>query len=60
MVKIDFERQTKHGMFRDAITLPDDHGLSQSEIEAMAQKRVDDWVAFLDNPPPPAPEENVE
>lgn len=57
MIKIDFERDTRHGMYRDAITLPDDHGLSQADIDAMMQERVDNWVAYMDNPPPPPPPE---
>ena len=56
MLKIDFERETAHGIFRDAITLPDDHQFSDSEIEQMMQQRVDNWVAYMDNPPQPEPE----
>jgi len=56
MIKIDFERETRHGVYRDAITLPDDHTLSQADIEAMMQQRVDNWVAFMDNPPQLEPE----
>lgn len=56
MVKIDFERTTRHGVFRDAITLPDDHNLTQDQIDAMMQQRVDNWVAYMDNPPQPEPE----
>jgi hypothetical protein len=52
MIKIDFERETKHGVYRDAITLPENHGLTQSQIEAMMQQRVDNWVSRIDNPPP--------
>lgn len=56
MIKIDFEFDTRHGIYRDAITLPDDHTLSDADIEAMKQARVDAWLAYMDNPPPP-PEE---
>jgi hypothetical protein len=56
MVKIDFERETRHGMFRDAITLPDDHTLNQTDIDTMMQQRVDNWLAYIDNPPQPEPE----
>jgi hypothetical protein len=56
MVKIDFERETSHGVYRDAITLPDDHTLSQADIEALMQQRVDNWVTYMDNPPQPDPE----
>jgi len=53
MIKIDFERQTAYGMYRDAITLPDDHTFTQAEIEAMMDTRVNNWVAYMDNPPEP-------
>ena len=56
MIKIDFERQTRHGMYRDAITLPDDHQFTQAQIDAMMDERVNNWVAYMDNPPQPEPE----
>lgn len=56
MIKIDFERETRHGVYRDAITLPADHKLTRVQIEAMMQQRVDNWVAYMDNPPQPEPE----
>ena len=50
MVSIEFEI-TKDGMtFRDAIVLPPDHGLSEADIEAMKQKRFDDWYAIVTAP----------
>lgn len=51
MVKIDFEFDTAFGLFRDALHLPDDHGLSDAEIESMKQERVDNWVAVVSAPP---------
>ena len=50
MVKIDFEFDSPHGVFRDAFHLPDDHGLSQDEINAMQQQRFDNWVAIITAP----------
>ena len=47
MIKIDFEIETEHGTFRDALHLPDDHSFTDSEIEAMKQERVNNWVAFV-------------
>ena len=38
-MKIDFEFDTAHGKFRDALHLPDNHGLSDAEIEAMKEQR---------------------
>lgn len=42
-MKIDF---TIDG-FTDAIHLPDDHGLSDAEIEAIKQKRYADWLEAI-------------
>lgn len=50
-MKIDFEFQTDYGLFRDALHLPDDHGLSDEQIEAMKQQRVDNWIAVVAAPP---------
>jgi hypothetical protein len=56
-MKIDFEFQTPHGKFADALHLPDDHGLSDAEIQAMKEQRRDNWIAVVTAPPPP--EENT-
>jgi hypothetical protein len=47
MIKIDF---IING-FADALHLADDHGLTDTEIEAMKQARYDKWRDFVDNPP---------
>lgn len=51
MIKIDFEFQTEHGLFRDALYLPDNHAFTDEEIQAMKQQRVDNWVASFSAPP---------
>jgi hypothetical protein len=51
MIKIDFEFQTEYGLFRDALHLPDDHGLSPEQIEAMKIERRDNWLAIVTAPP---------
>lgn len=51
MVKIDFEFDSPHGIFRDAIHLADDHTLSDAEIEALKQQRFDNWIAIITAPP---------
>jgi hypothetical protein len=59
MVKIDFEFDSPYGVFRDAIHLPDDHGLTDDQIQAMKQQRFDNWLAIVNPPPvesPPATE----
>ena len=50
MVKIDFSFPSQHGTFSDALHLPDDHGLSDQQIEAMKQARFDNWVAVITAP----------
>ena len=50
-MKIDFEYNTPHGVFRDALHLPDNHGFSDSEIEAMKEQRRDNWIAVVTAPP---------
>ncbi len=58
MIKIDFEFDTPHGMFRDALHLPDDHAFTEDEIQAMKEQRRDNWIAVVTAPPveEPAPE----
>lgn len=57
MVKIDFEFDTPHGVFRDALHLPEDHGMSDAEIDAMKQQRLDNWLAIVNPPPVESPPE---
>jgi len=47
MVKIDFEFDSQYGVFRDALHLPEDHGLSDAEIQALKQQRFDNWLAIV-------------
>lgn len=56
-MKIDFEFDTPHGMFRDALHLPDDHTFTAAEIQAMKQQRVDNWIAVVTAPPVETPPE---
>lgn len=49
-MKIDFEFQTDYGMFRDALHLPDDHGLTDDQLEAMKAARLDNWIATVSAP----------
>lgn len=51
MVSIEFEFDTPYGTFRDALVLPDDHGLTDAELEAMKDQRLNNWIAFILNPP---------
>lgn len=59
MIKIDFEFDSSYGVFRDALHLPDDHTMTDAEIQEMKQHRFDNWLAIVNAPPvelPPAQE----
>jgi len=52
MIKIDFEiPNEKYGVYRDALYLAEDHGLSDAKIEAIKQERYDNWLNVIENPP---------
>lgn len=59
-MNIEFEFDTKYGVFRDAIILPDDHTFTDAEIEAMKVERRDNWIYVVENPPPEPSPETVE
>lgn len=60
MIKIDFEFDAHpYGTFRDALHLPEDHGLTEDQIQALKQERFDNWMAVV-NPPPSSDEPVVE
>jgi len=59
MVKIDFDFDTPHGVFRDALHLPDDHGFTEAEIQAMKEQRRDNWIAIVTAPPVETEPESV-
>jgi hypothetical protein len=49
-MKIDFEVQTKYGVFRDAIHTSVE--LTQEQIEAIKTERVNNWIAVIEAPQP--------
>jgi hypothetical protein len=51
MIKIDFEFDSPLGVFRDALHLPDGHGMTDAEIQAMKQQRFDNWWSVVTAPP---------
>lgn len=57
MIKIDFEFETEHGVFRDALYLDDDHGFTEEEIETMKVNRRDNWIAVVTAPSIEEPEQ---
>lgn len=60
MISIVFEFTTKHGVFRDALHLPEDHSFTEEDINAMKQQRLDSWLNIVENPSPPPPPDTVE
>ena len=50
MVKIDFEFDTPQGVFRDALHLPDDHGMTDDEVQALKDQRLANWLAIVAPP----------
>lgn len=58
MIKIDFAFETEYGRFADALHLPDDHGLSDEQIEALKAERRDNWIAIVTAPPMELPPES--
>jgi hypothetical protein len=53
MIKIDFSFESKYGVFRDALHLPENHTMTEEQIQAMKQERLDNWIYAVENPPPP-------
>lgn len=49
MIKIDFEIESQYGKFCDAIHLPEDHGLSEVEIEDLKQQRFNNWISAIES-----------
>jgi hypothetical protein len=50
MIVIEFEINRDGYTFKDAIHLPENHGLLDSQIETMKQKRFNDWYAIITAP----------
>jgi hypothetical protein len=47
-MKIDFEIQTEHGMYRDSLHFSDTEPLpDNATIEAMKIERVQNWIAVI-------------
>jgi hypothetical protein len=58
MIKIDFIFDTEHGIFSDAISLPENHTFTDNEIEVMKQERLSNWIAIITAPSKQAEEVN--
>ena len=48
MQQIIFEFKTKHGVFKDALWLEDDHTFTPEELDAMKMERLTTWWTFVD------------
>lgn len=59
-MKIDFEFNTSHGLFRDALHLPEDRQFTEQEIEQLKQQRRDNWIAVVTAPPAPEVSTTIE
>lgn len=47
-MKIDFEIETKYGLYRGAIDTP--INLSNEQIEAIKTERINNWIAIIEAP----------
>jgi hypothetical protein len=54
MITINFEFDD---IYKDALILSDDHGLTDAEIEDMKQQRYDNWKTIINTPPLPPQED---
>lgn len=57
MITIKIEISRDGYTLKDAIVLPDNHDLTEAQIEAIKQTRWDNWFAIVTAP---QPEEEVE
>lgn len=48
-MQIRFSYDTKYGLFSDALNLPEDHNLTDDEIELLKIQRKNNWIEFIDN-----------
>jgi hypothetical protein len=51
MIKIDFEKTDGTYTFRDAIWLPDNHTMTDDEIESLKEERFQNWLSIINTPP---------
>lgn len=50
-MKIEFEFQTPHGLFKDALYFPDDQVPDDATLEQMKQARLQLWLERVTTPP---------
>jgi hypothetical protein len=49
-MKINFEFDTPHGKFADALYLPDDNNFTEEQIQSMKEQRLNNWIAVVTAP----------
>ena len=49
MQQIIFEFNTKHGVYRDALYLDDNHTFTSEEVDAMKLERLNNWWKYVGN-----------
>lgn len=50
MVSIDFDIVRDGNVFKDAIVLPDDNGLTDEQINAIKEDRYTAWLEVINTP----------
>lgn len=54
MIRIEFESQTPYGLFKDSLVLPENHGMTEEQIEKLKADSVQAFIdAFTAEPAPP-------
>jgi len=48
MIVIDFSFNSNYGIYSDAILLPDDHVLTEEDIELMKEQRFNSWIISIE------------
>lgn len=56
-MQICFVFETMYGRYSDALHLPDDHGFTDEQIEAMKLERLNNWLAIVSPPVADTPSE---
>jgi hypothetical protein len=46
-MQIIFTFETQFGPFCDALNLPEDHGFTDEQLDAMKQERLANWLAVV-------------
>ena len=47
MQRYEIEIETPYGVFRDAISYPDDVTYTPEQLEQLAQERVQNWLSIV-------------